>query len=196
MDQFQVSVRGDLQQLHLLLTTNNVNDVNSAGDTVLHNSASFGYLECVNFCLEMGANVNARSNFRSTPLHFASLYGNFDVVRILLDAGATIDVTDNHGWTPLYCAIRFNRVNVARLLIDRGGKISNEALRKFVPTFPDWLDIFLKVRTNCRSAATIIVGIHKYRRTSITGNNDINVLRLIGKHVWSTRMEDVWSQPQ
>jgi ankyrin repeat protein len=116
------------------------------------------------------------------------------IARLLLDAGATVDVANSFGPTPIYYAIRNKYVDIVRLLIDRGASVSNINLGKYVPIIPpDWLSTFLASRSRCRAVAIIIVGIHKYHRTSIAGKNDINVLKLISKHIWSTRMDDVWS---
>jgi ankyrin repeat protein len=139
--------------------------------------------------VEMGANVNARDGDGLTPLHFASSVG---VVRILLDAGATVDAPENSGWTTLFLAIRYNFVDNARVLIDRGANVSNVKLDNDVPAIPDWVSTFVASRSNCRCVAIVIIGIHKYHRTHMTGNNDINVLKLIAKHIWSTRMDGNW----
>jgi ankyrin repeat protein len=196
MNQFEAAEEGNLQQLRVALTVNNVNDVDHvSGWTALHFfvDASDGPVDCVKFCIEMGANVNARTNHGWTPLHFASYQGHPDVIRVLLDAGAIVDATDNIGCTPLFCAFRYKNGAAAQLLIDRVAKVSNVKLDDSVPTIPDWVNAFMESRSNCRIAAIIIIGIHKYRRTAVTGNNDVNVIKLISKHIWSTRME--WVAP-
>jgi ankyrin repeat protein len=196
MDRFEAAGDGDVNQLRRLLTIDNVDDVDPGGCTALHwaSEASRNRLECVKLCLEMGANVNETDDCGLAPLHCASAKGYLDVVRVLLDVGATVDATNcyMYEWTPLYNAIRFGYVDTARLLIDRGGKVSNVKRDRCLPAIPDWVDTFIASRLRCRFAATVIIGIHKYHRTNVTGNNDINVLRSIGKHIWSTRMDDVW----
>jgi ankyrin repeat protein len=170
--------------------------VDAGGCTALHYAAWDGHVECVKVCLELHANVDTQDRSGWTPLHIASANGYLDVSLLLLNAGATVDATSDLGWTPLYYVTHNNHVNTARLLIDRGGKLSNVKLDKHQPLIPDWVNTFIASRLRCRSVAILVVGIHKYHRTNVTGNNDINVLRLIGKHVWSTRMGDVWSQSQ
>jgi hypothetical protein len=155
----------------------------------------------------MGANVNERTRFGDTPLHYASTLGRVDVVRV--DAGALVDTTNNCGYTPLYCAIRgftplycdfaprADFAAVALLLVDRGATASNVKLDMHtVPAIPDCVTTFIESRSKCRCATISIIGIHKYLRTTVTGNNDINVMKLISKHIWSTRMDvDVWITP-
>jgi hypothetical protein len=85
---------------------------------------------------------------------------------------------------------------MARLLIYGGAKVSNVTLDYDTPAIPDWATTFMESLSSCRTVSIIIMGIHKYRRTNVTGNNDINVLRLISKHIWATRMVYVWYTPQ
>jgi ankyrin repeat protein len=191
-NQFQAAEEGDLASLKHLLTRDNVNERDGVHMAALHWAAENGHVSCVRWCLEMGADVNARDKDGWTPLFMASLCSKVDVVRVLLDAGANPDRATNFGHTPLHRAITDDRINVAQLLIDRGAKVSNVQLGEYVRAIPDWVTAFVASRLNCRSVAVIVIGIHKYHRTHVTGNNDINVLRLIGKHVWSLRMEDVW----
>jgi ankyrin repeat protein len=190
MDQFKAAQRGDLQKLRVVLTADNVND-DEYGWTALHWAAN-GHFDCVIYCIKMGANVHARINDGWTPLHIASMHGHANVVRVLLDVGALVDVTDDNGRTSFYYGIRDKYVDVARYLIDRGAKISNVRLGNYLPAIPDWVTTFIDSRSNCRCVSIAIIGTHKYRRTTMTGNNDINVLRLIGKHIWSTRMNNAW----
>jgi ankyrin repeat protein len=131
------------------------------------------------------ANVCIQDFDGDTPLHIATRGGYVNVVRVLLDAGVIIETTNHDGWTPLRSAISYTRIDVARLLIDRGAKLSNIKLDTQLPTIPDWVNLFIASRSICRTDSIVLIGIHKYHRTNITGNNDINVLKLIGKHIWS-----------
>jgi hypothetical protein len=187
-ESMRAALRGDLQQLRVAVTVDNVND-NS--DRVFQAAAWGGNIDCVKFCLEMGANVNSRAKNGKSPLYYATLRGHVEVVRILLDAGATVEERS------LHCAICYNYKDIARLLIGRGAQVTKELLddEGLPAAVPDWFTTIVSSRLACRSAATIIVGIHKYRRTNVTGNNDINVLRLTSKHIWSTRMDDGWGTP-
>jgi ankyrin repeat protein len=189
MNRFNAAENGNLHVLRGLLTTNNVDDADGFGWTALSHAAGKGKMDCVRYCLEMGANVMARSANGWTPLHVASYFGSVDVVHVFLDAGATVDEKDNAGFSPLCCAIQSSEYACAKLLIDRGTKMSSiKVNNSFLRAIPDWVTAFVESRSNCRTAAIVMVGIHKYRRTTVSGNNDINVLRLIGKHIWSMRM--------
>jgi hypothetical protein len=192
MDQFMVAMMGNLQHLRAALRNVNVEDVNSSGWTVLHCATYKGHFDCVEYCIEFGANVNARNNDGWLPLHLASLNRHVDIVRILLDAGAIVDATNNFGWTPLCRAIVDKHDDLVRILIDRGAKVSNILDKQFC-AIPDWVTTFIQSRSKCRFAAILIIDIHKYHRTNMTGNNDINVIKLISKHIWSMRMN--WTTP-
>jgi ankyrin repeat protein len=192
MNQFVAANNGSIQQLRRVLTVDNVDDVNGVGRTALHYSSHKGSLECIKYCIKMGVNVNARDFSAWTPLHFASSYGYTDIVHVLLDASAIIvDAKTNTGKTPLYNTIKRKHVR-AKLLIDRGAKVANVQLDKTVPTIPDWVNAIIASRSKCRSVAALIIGIHKYRHTKVTGNNDMNVLKMIAKLIWSSRMDDMW----
>jgi ankyrin repeat protein len=189
MDQFKAARVGDLQELRLLLTRSNVGNVQPRiGLTALCYAAANGRADCVNYCLEVHADPNVSDNVGKIPLHYASTGGHVEVVRILLDAGSLIDSPNCVGLTPLHFAILDNRYDVARILLDRGAKLSTVLWDTRIPKVPDWVTAFIASRSRCRYAAITIIGIHKYHRTNVTGNNDSNVLKLIGMHIWSCRM--------
>jgi ankyrin repeat protein len=81
-------------------------------------------VDCIKFCIEMGANISGHDIDGNTALHNASWNGHVNVVRVLLDAGVIVDVANSIGWTPLCCAIRFKHVDVGHTLIDRGARVS------------------------------------------------------------------------
>jgi hypothetical protein len=97
-------------------------------------------------------------------------------------------LTEETLWEGHHCIDLFATI----MLLDRGARLLNFELDTWLPAIPDWVTTFIESRSNCRNAAIVIIGMHKCRRTNVTGNNDINVLRLISKHIWSTRMDSVW----
>jgi ankyrin repeat protein len=128
MDQCEAAaVKGNFQELQQYLTPDNVNDVLDHHRTVLHFCAQSGQIDCVKWCLKMGADVNARDKDGWVPLHYALYFyptqAHVDVTRVLLDAGADIDATSERGLTPLYHAIYGDHVELVRILIDRGANL-------------------------------------------------------------------------
>jgi ankyrin repeat protein len=192
MNQFEAAKKGALQQLREALTTNNVNafQFGHEGSTTLHYTTK-GHLECVKLCIEMGANVNVCHADGWTPLHHAAQNGTADIVRVLLDAGARVNAMDMEEHTPLFWSIEGNHRDISKVLIDRGATVK---IGKYYPAIPSpgWLAMFIASRLQCRHVAIVLIGIHKYYRTKLTSNNDINVIKLISKHIWSTRMNDDW----
>ena len=51
----------------------------------------------VKFCLENGAEINAKDKYDESPLHNAALYGNLDIVKFLvpLSGNLTSEVIQN-----------------------------------------------------------------------------------------------------
>jgi ankyrin repeat protein len=123
---FKAAEEGDAEQLRLALTPENVDDVIDYSWTALHRATYSGSVECVNVCLEMGADVNRWEKLSCwTPLHIASKRKFVDITRILSDAGASVDPIDTDGRTPLHYVLRIqgstrvdlrnNRFKIAQL---------------------------------------------------------------------------------
>jgi hypothetical protein len=181
-----------LQMLRNSLTFENVDEVLvQFGWTALEHALWHGYVDCVKYCVEMGADVNIKTFDGFTPLLIAVMKDSIEIVNVLLDAGALIDTPVENGCTALYFAIGRKQIDIAKLLIDRGARVSNVILGGFVPSIPDCLTTFIVARSNCQWVSVIIIGIHKYHRTRFTCGNDINVLKLVSKHIWSTRFDEV-----
>jgi ankyrin repeat protein len=136
--------------------------------------------------------LNLLSNGGATPLHFAIRNNRDDVVRALLDAKAMIEAKfktykyDNNNSaydTPLTLAIRHHSVQCAIVLYDRGAD-----LKEWKSTVPSWLEQLIQARAKRIRLVVLFIGVHRFRRSCIAVNNDINVIRLIGKHMVSYRL--------
>jgi hypothetical protein len=187
MNQFEAAEEGNADRLRELLTSNNVDECDQIGRTALHHSVAGNYAECVAYCLKMHANVNMVDGFGWPPLCLSAQFDDGNVARMLLDAGAAVDGrASGSKVTPL--SIVINRsprgCQCVLLLIDRGARLANVEDGVLIPP---WVHGYIASRAQIRTAAILMMGIHKYHCTKITGNNDFNVIRLIGKHVWSFR---------
>ncbi|KXZ46509.1 hypothetical protein GPECTOR_43g946 [Gonium pectorale] len=65
-----------------------VNEVEAAGNTPLHNAAFEGWAEGVELLLRLGAKVNASNNAGDRPWHWARNMGHQDVMALLERHGA------------------------------------------------------------------------------------------------------------
>ncbi|KAK3244856.1 hypothetical protein CYMTET_45553 [Cymbomonas tetramitiformis] len=65
-----------------------VNEVEAAGNTPLHNAAYEGWVEGAELLLQLGAKINASNNAGDTPWHWASNMGHTDVCDFLVKNGA------------------------------------------------------------------------------------------------------------
>jgi len=81
-----------------------VNAKNNDGNTALHETARFGYLEITRKLLDKGTDVNVKNNDGFTPLHSASASGFVKVAELLIEKGANVNAKSNDGRTPLQVA--------------------------------------------------------------------------------------------
>jgi ankyrin repeat protein len=83
----------------------------AAGTTALMVAAGLGYagnfsqnlpgswLAAVNYCLELGLDLNAADNQGYTALHGAAYRGDNELVKFLVDKGAKLDARTKRGWS-------------------------------------------------------------------------------------------------
>lgn len=60
-----------------------VNEVEAAGNTPLHNAAFEGWVQGVELLLRLGAKVNASNNAGDRPWHWARSMGHTEVMALL-----------------------------------------------------------------------------------------------------------------
>jgi ankyrin repeat protein len=170
-----------------------VNALNSDGSSALHAAAQEGFTECVQCLLQFGANVSAANNDGFTPLHAAAQYGHVDILRIFLRAEASVHAMSTPlRYTPLFNSILANAKEAARLLIAVGARVEDVVLDDKLPVIPDWVNEFASARLLCRRATIALIGAHKFHRTCVIGSSDVNVVRLIGRFVWESRLDNAW----
>jgi ankyrin repeat protein len=84
---------------------------------LLFDAARRGDSKVTQFCLNMGANVNAQYFFGNTPLHVAVGEGNEGVVQVLLAAKADVDMHNIFGNTSLHTAATKGRAAMVAVLL-------------------------------------------------------------------------------
>ncbi len=101
------------------------------GWTVLHMARSKDNL--VEYLIQKGADINARTNGAWTPLHSQAYYGTASGIRALLKHGADIEVTHRNGKTPLLMTIGWNKYENAKALIENGANVNVQGSDKRTP---------------------------------------------------------------
>src|SRR3990167_11358867 len=110
---------------------------------------------------------------------------------MLIQAGAEVDERNNDGRTPLACAILDNKLDVAELLYRKGAKVINISKRVKIPA---QALIGFTARENAERGVLTFMAVLRKRYTvsgggteHIRGKLPLDVVRLLGRWVWSTR---------
>ncbi|KAL7060760.1 hypothetical protein AAHC03_010143 [Spirometra sp. Aus1] len=95
----------------------------SEGETPLHSAVNCGNLEMIDFCLRMGACVEATQNEDFNAVHFACRRGDISVLNRLLEwqpeqSGKLLCSVCKQGCTPLHLAAKFNHAEMTAALIE------------------------------------------------------------------------------
>ncbi len=95
------------------------------GKKIIHSAALNPSPQVVNYCLEMGANVNSLTRFRFTPLHFAAR-SSPEVVRCLIETHrADPNVTNSLGYDSFEWAVRAHQIESAAIMLPQYNTIIN-----------------------------------------------------------------------
>uniref|UniRef100_A0A3Q1JAP1 Ankyrin 2a, neuronal n=1 Tax=Anabas testudineus TaxID=64144 RepID=A0A3Q1JAP1_ANATE len=90
--------------------------IKNLGYTPLIVACHYGNAKMVNFLLQQGANVNAKTKNGYTPLHQAAQQGNTHIINVLLQHGAKPNATTVNGNTALSIAKRLGYISVVDTL--------------------------------------------------------------------------------
>lgn len=149
--------------------------------------------DCVKALLEAGANPNVEP-FISIPL-FEALprweLPDIRIFRLLLDYGAdpnTVETTDSILKHAMMLDCRFRRATLHKeaviMLIERGALPYDDMDDSEVEFYSRVMEMIL----SCRICARLIARIDVVSSIPSVCIQDVNVLRLVAKHVWSTRL--------
>ncbi len=102
-----------------------VNSYSSDGWTPLHLAAHYGRLSLIEYLLEKGADIHAKSKSKlsigNTALHSAVAAWKADAVSLLLEKGADPNFAQDGGFSPLHIAAsRQGNEEIVSLLIKKG----------------------------------------------------------------------------
>jgi len=128
LDLYEAAAVGDLAAVRAALARDSTAIGGRSGDgwTALHLAVHFGRSVVVDFLLEHGADVHARSSngMRNQPLHAAAAgRAAAEMVARLLARGATVDATQSGGFTALHESAFKGDTELARLLLAHGADV-------------------------------------------------------------------------
>lgn len=136
--------------------------------------------------------ASAADKKRRTPLHVAAEKGNVRVSRLLLDVSSVVEAADVRGYTPLVEAVWRERRDVVELLLDRGAQLNPVGPLWGPWGAPQWAVDMASIapcRIACRSSCLVMMGLRGCQ-SGVIGSNNRDVLRLVARLVWSTRLRD------
>lgn len=172
----------NIEALKLILDDVDIVDEYSTR-TPLRQAAFGNKMACVKWLIDQGALINDVNSEGWSALHLAIWRDNAQVVKMLLNAGASTTSRISSDHSPLaLCFLRDAR-GCARVLLDRG--VTHDGL---LLNTPKWVENFLDSRKRCRHAALLVVGIHRWRRSSVMAGNGRDVVRIVAQHLWALRL--------
>jgi ankyrin repeat protein len=96
----------------------------SSGNTPLHFAAAYGWIECMELLLKVGADINAENSWRLTPINTAMLKNHEGCVKKLLTyPGVDVNCKDERGRTLLTLALldlNKRSESFVKFLLDKG----------------------------------------------------------------------------
>ncbi|WP_165780263.1 ankyrin repeat domain-containing protein [Leptospira saintgironsiae] len=124
---FEASALGEEERVRDLVNSNPsvVHSYSPDGWTSLHLASHFGKLSIIEFLLENGADIHAKSKSKlsigNTALHSAVASWRADAVALLLEHGADPNFTQDGGFSPLHIAAsRQGNEQIVSLLLKKG----------------------------------------------------------------------------
>jgi cytohesin len=131
LDIWKAASRGMLEEVQKFVSQGIAVDARSRGDvTSLHEASEAGHLTVVDWLLDHGANINARTAAQpgypgaQTPLYLAVQHGKTDVVKTLLKRGANPNLKSSDSTSPLEEAAQLGNLELVSLLVDNGANVN------------------------------------------------------------------------
>lgn len=93
--------------------------------TLLHFAASNGQVECVEYLIRSGINVNVKDDEGTSPLCNAAFYSNLRMVVCLVGNGADVFARRTCGWSVLQSAAFSGKLDCVQYLTEAGCNVNN-----------------------------------------------------------------------
>ncbi|XP_013071292.2 ankyrin repeat domain-containing protein 50-like [Biomphalaria glabrata] len=104
-----------------------INQIDTLGNTALHEAASSGNIRALTVLLNHGANVNLQNTVGRSPLHEGvdGIFTSSVITKALLDHNADVHIEDIAGNTPLLLASTFDGNDIVKLLVAAGSRVNH-----------------------------------------------------------------------
>ncbi|XP_070579659.1 transient receptor potential cation channel subfamily A member 1-like [Ptychodera flava] len=108
-------------------------DEDDEGSTTFLLAVARSHIEIAEYCLDIGADINAQKCNGFTALHTAAVIGYVDMTTMLVRRGAKLNVVDHERMTPLHRAAMYGSNVVADVLIKNGSTLEARDVEGFTP---------------------------------------------------------------
>lgn len=180
----------DLKRLQQIVSSENVNAPSDVfGYSILRYAITRCSAEIIEWLLRIGADPSTalRANgWNSYHVHVA-ITEHKDILQLLLKYNkAGLHDTTKYGSSALDLAIDWNKPGIASILMDHGVKCyTNKSV--------EWFRTLRHQREKCRDTSYAILQLKKRNAQKLQGNSR-DVLRLLAKYVWNTRIDKKWNE--
>ena len=182
MMSWRIAIRDDNAEALKIALQGNVEIADQySSRTPLRQAAFDNSVACVKWLIAQGAFVNSVNSEGWAALHLAIWRDHAVVAKLLLHAGANTTARTSSDHPPLALCFQRDARACARLLMDRG-------VTDGIPANPpEWVDNFLFERKRCRYTVLLVLGIRRWRHSSVMAGNGRDAIRLIAQQLWSMR---------
>jgi ankyrin repeat protein len=101
-----------------LLSSININEVNSSGQNVCHIASVRGHASILEHIISNNGDPTVADNMGMTPIHYATQENHARAVEVLLRHGASIDSKNGDGMSPLFLAAQEGSIEVLEVLLN------------------------------------------------------------------------------
>jgi Ankyrin repeats (3 copies) len=192
-----------------LVTKEHANDTLEDGQTALHifmcfptqvaiNPDTKARIKVIKQLLEWGIDVNTQDRAGETALYCAVGNQDLAIIPFLLECGANMLGLENFdGISPLNFAYNMECVggdiSMTKMFMLKGAR--REEFLKTGQVFTTSMSEFYESILLARQISTIIIGLHRYKKSKLLLINGKDCISLIARIVYSSRGDSIWKNP-
>lgn len=129
---YNASYSGKLDMIRYLVETFNL----QVNDEMLCSAVKNKHMDCVEYLLEQGADVNGYGEFDRTPLIYAiKEKPNLEMVKFLVEHGADVNKEDGLSTTPLINAAYWKSLDIVKYLVENGADVNKNKENGTTPLY-------------------------------------------------------------